>query len=389
MIRAFTLLLLLLSGQLDAQKVPPGIIHIPDLIDKKIELNLSDLCPDIFYTVLETTKESYIGTVGYLFMDQNLILVYDSQSHKLLRFTKDGRFAGEFMSQGKGPGEYVDISSIDGNGRGELLIMRDAAYIDILNYEGKRLKTIRLSWTPRVVRWVNPQVIALFYPNPAFYRNEGFEVTFMDLDGKVLSRGLKHSMKDTGTGLGTYTICQRNKGSLYYWNPQTDTVYTISPSAEIHPRYIFTHDRRHSDAMKNRSETYAPSLDGMYLVDAYCEWGDYLFVSGANNRLVYRGLFNKKKKIGGDVNYNHYSKLTWHGLFNDVDGGMHFWPGQNQPDGSLAKVWNADQLLEIYEHNKTIGIKIDPGRRSRFEQEVIGRITKSSNPVIMRMISKD
>jgi hypothetical protein len=383
-IRLLLFTLTFVSLHLNSQVVPPKEIYVPEILDHKIAMNLSDVFPDFSYTLLEATNGSYIGKIEMLFMDQNLILVYESMAKKLLRFSKDGRFVGEFMRRGNGPGEFIEIKSIDGNGNGALLILRNGQYIDIMDYEGHLVKTLRLSGTPVIARWVNPNVIALFYPYPNYYLNEGYEIDFIDRNGKLISRELKHSMKDTGSGIGTYIICQHNQGSLYYWNPQNDTVFTISQSAKVYPRYIFTHNGRHSDAMKTRTATYSPSLDAAYIVDLYHEWGDYIFISGFNTRISYLGLINKKRNISGDVNYD-MKKWTYKGLLNDVDGGMSFWPGQNQPDGSVTKPIDAINLLEIIEHNRSIGLKVDPAKKAAFQKEVSEKVTELSNPIIMRI----
>ncbi|MCX6226047.1 MAG: 6-bladed beta-propeller [Bacteroidia bacterium] len=383
-IRLLLITLSWISLQLNSQVIPPKEIYVPGIIDHKIELNLSGVFPYFSYTLLETTKGSYVGKIEMLFMDQNLILLYDGQSKKLLRFSKDGRFVGEFMTRGNGPGEFIEISSIDGNGEGAVLILKNGDCIDIMDYEGHLVKTFRLSVTPAIARWVNPNVIALFYPYPRYYQNGGYEIDFIDRSGKVISRELKHSMKDTGSGVGTYTICQHNQGSLYYWNPQNDTVFTISRSAGVYPRYIFTHDQRHSDAMKTRTARYSPSLDGVYIVASYHEWGDYIFLSGYNNKISYLGLINKKRNISGDINYD-MKKCTWDGLLNDVDGGMPFWPERNQPDGSMTKSIDAIKLLEICERNKLFGLKFDPAKKIGFQKEVFEKVTESSNPIIMRI----
>jgi len=111
-LRLLLIALSLISLQLNSQIVPPKEIYVPGIIDHKIELNLSDVFPDFAYTLLETTKGSYIGKIRMLFMDQNLLLVYDSQSQKLLKFSKDGRFIGEFMRNADpGPGKPVENQS--------------------------------------------------------------------------------------------------------------------------------------------------------------------------------------------------------------------------------------------------------------------------------------
>jgi hypothetical protein len=136
--------------------------------------------------------------------------------------------------------------------------------------------------------------------------------------------------------------------------------------------------------MKTRTADYSPSLDHKYFVESCYEWADYLFISRGNNRIVFRGVVNLNKNLSGDTNYD-LKRWTWQGLLNDVDGGMPFWPGWNQPDGSITSVIDAGDLIGIYNHNLTLGLQLDPVKQARFKKEVISRLTEMSNPVIMRI----
>ena len=64
---------------------------------------------------------------------------------------------------------------------------------------------------------------------------------------------------------------------------------------------------------------------------------------------------------------------------------MPFWHWAIQPDGSVTRVIEATRLLDIFEHNQKIGLKVDMVKHARFKKEVIDKLTDNSNPVIMKI----
>ncbi len=213
-----------------------------------------------------------------MIVDEDFILVLDSEYQKLLQFNKEGSFVGEFMKKGRGPGEFFEISSIDVNENRELLILRNGQFLDIMKYDGTIINSIRFEKTPVMARWVTPQVIALFYPYSSYFHNDGYEISFINMEGNILKKALKRQIDNNEKrGMGARIRSGRNTGSLYYWNHSCDTVYTISKSLDVFPRYVFQHDDRHIPVENYKNSNFMRS-DGMYTVEFYSEWGDYIFV---------------------------------------------------------------------------------------------------------------
>lgn len=359
-------------------------ISIPDLLDNKTDLNLSDIFSEISYIALESGRASYISRVKELIVDDDFILVLDRDFPKLLQFDRDGSFVGEFLNRGKGPGEFFEISSIDENENRELLILRNGQYLDILSYNSKVKNTIKFERTPKMAKWVTTNVIAMFYPYSSYFRNDGYEISFIDRSGTILKRALKRPFVPTERrGMGARIRIGRNNGSLFYWNHQSDTVYTITESMEVFPRYVFQHDERNIPVEKYKNPNTTRS-DGMYTVESYSEWGDYIFVFIVYDRHGFRGVINKNQNLSGNV-IGNYNQWTEPGLLNDIDGGSAFWPRTSQVDGSNVIALDPILLMETFKHNIEIGLSVDSKKQELLKESVIDHLNVMSNPVLMRV----
>jgi hypothetical protein len=374
-----------LSIGLNAQeKKSIAHISIPELIDKKINLNLSDVFPEVSYIPLESNKDNLIGIVNSLVVDKDFILIYDRKNTKLLQFDGKGSFVRPFMNRGKGPKEFGEISAIDANDNKELLIMREGQFIDIIRYDGTLIKTITLTVTPQSARWLNNDIMVLIFPFPNYLYNEGYEVCFMDRQGKVLKKTLKRPIEKVSRGSGSRARMGWNNGELYYWFHQSDTIYTITKSMEVYPRYALAHDRRHIPVDKYSISGFQPILDQQYTVESYDEWGDYIFINVAYNYHFFQCVFNAKLNLKGNV-IAEYNKWTYSGLLNNIDGGKPFWPGSLHKDGSRVNVLDPLELSETFSHNLEIKLKVNTVKQNLLKKEVIDRINDLSNPILMKV----
>lgn len=62
---------------------PESYINIPDLIDNKIDLKMSDVYSEISYTILETNKDIYISKVDGIIANDDYFLVLDNSKYLL------------------------------------------------------------------------------------------------------------------------------------------------------------------------------------------------------------------------------------------------------------------------------------------------------------------
>ena len=143
-------------------------LYVPDLLDNNIALNLADVFSSVSYIPLESNKGIYMNRINDLVVDDDFILAHDKRGNKLLQFDKSGKFIKEYMKVGRGPGEFFQIRSIDVNENKEILVLRDAKYLDIRTEQGDLLNSIEFETCPLSAKWLTNDIIILFYPYP-FY----------------------------------------------------------------------------------------------------------------------------------------------------------------------------------------------------------------------------
>lgn len=138
--RTLTLLLLLLStlllniscknsGTNNSASVigglVPMVVHLPKTGEKT--LNVSIFADTVVYIPLETTKESLVGHIDQIWMNDSLILIDDSDQGLLL-FGQDGDFIRKIGKNGRGPEEYLSIFAFD--------VIRDTIYVSSTGRRG-------------------------------------------------------------------------------------------------------------------------------------------------------------------------------------------------------------------------------------------------------------
>lgn len=366
-------------------------INVSALIDNKIELNLSDIWSRIEYIPLESNSECFIKAVKKIVFDDNHILLYDRDSRKLMLFDGLGNYLKDFMNYGRGPNEFFEITSIDCNSNHELLILRNGQFIDIVKFDQTMINTIKLSEaTPKLAKWLTNDIMVLFYPYPSYLLTKGYEICFIDRNGKIIKRSLKRETKgvEYGTGSGIIRV-GINNNEMYYWYRYSDTVYTIKPSMEVIPRYAFLHDDRnipYQEIIKDIDAGYTDNKK--YIVESYDEWQDYIFITMSYDRHYIRGVINQKLGVFGNTIYTYdhrIYKYIYSGLVNDIDGGFPFWPNVMPNDGSAINVIDPLRIKETTEFNLKQQFDMDARFNEKLRTEIISKINVYSNPIIMRV----
>lgn len=85
----------------------------------------SDLFLDCQIVELETTKDSYLASIGRMYRDGKYLYILDDRLHSVLLFDTIGRFVRKIHELGRGPGEYIQLSDMALAEDGSLLLMAD------------------------------------------------------------------------------------------------------------------------------------------------------------------------------------------------------------------------------------------------------------------------
>jgi len=73
--------------------------------DKKVDINLSDICDSVIYIPLETKKNCLLTRLNQIEIDNQSVFIQSGWS--LFRFDISGKFLNQYGKTGRGPGEYV------------------------------------------------------------------------------------------------------------------------------------------------------------------------------------------------------------------------------------------------------------------------------------------
>lgn len=97
----------LLSDTISYSYKKDGILYL-DLKtakEKKVDINLSDICDSVIYIPLETKKNCLLTHINQIEIDSKNIFIYSGWS--FFRFDISGKFLNQYGKTGRGPGEYI------------------------------------------------------------------------------------------------------------------------------------------------------------------------------------------------------------------------------------------------------------------------------------------
>ena len=140
------------------------------------EISISMLNLELETIELETNPKSIFSNVFALDLSSQHILIasyQNARSFNLLLFERNGKFVGSVGRQGKGPGEYQQLTDISFSPNGETIYILDrlAQHLLIFSNHRQHLKTVDVPGHPLLVEAVNNQEVLLAYQKP-FVENE-------------------------------------------------------------------------------------------------------------------------------------------------------------------------------------------------------------------------
>ena len=107
---------------------------------------LSELFSEVRLLPLETTPESFISQIREIVYHQSRFYILDSRLQKIFCFDENGKFLFRIAAQGKGPGEYSFIQSINVDAANQQLMLLDpaTARVHYFDLDGNFVQTVRI-----------------------------------------------------------------------------------------------------------------------------------------------------------------------------------------------------------------------------------------------------
>ncbi len=407
------------SNNLDVEKIPKQI-DIESNIGNFKKLELSSVASEIKYISLETTSSNLFSRiVSCQFFNNNILI---KTPEKILLFTDEGKFLCEISGKGKGPSEYR-LAGIPA-------IIKDLIYIPsiigrekllVFNRNGEFINAIPI---PR-------NYISSNYKNWLVLPNLDFLLQVPNISGSEKFRILKLNSKgDTIKGYPNTTFFNGPAdnlsggtialaGNFYIYNETVkfkevlnDTLWELGAS-ELIPQYIF---KRGKYGMPNSfralpREEYNDKLSEIiyvqdifetkskfYFRTAFLKQYPFNFYRTPNTDFDFEirepypilGIYDKKSKDTYFVKpTNTFEQIEPTGIYNDIDGGVNFYPKQANFNDLLISWIRAFELKQYIASNTFQSSIPKYPEKKKTLVKLADSLDDNDNPVLMLVRLKD
>lgn len=348
------------------------------------DVNLSDYVQYTHYVPLETNDSCLIQSINRVWSDSNYLIVYDyaplSGVQRLYLFSDKGDFLNQIGTEGRGPAEYMHISSvyIDRVNNHVGVICGVNAKLQIYTYEGDFVRSYKIS-----TEYIYMDDLALLpdgnllahYPAPpkpdAYYRNIGEQYKYeyrllVPTGDSLISKPLTAEASWANKGNQAHLILRPTTyigGDVYGVSLFSNTIWQYDEQ-ELKPKYTFDVGRNMIDSA---------------FIETYKEenWFDYNMMSTISNSGFTYGF-------GYVVTSDQYTLLKVN-LNDDIlifDGADALLIEKGDLWGFSDDFWANMSAISLIE---TEAIDIESGELLKIRDS----ITEDSNPVVCRYYLKD
>jgi hypothetical protein len=319
-------------------------------INKEINTPLSQLVKSAFYIKLEANPECLLPDIAKVLIDGSNLFVLNSHNDpdNLFLFNLEGKFIRSIGKSGRGPGEYLSILDIAINKiEKQVLILDSLGNLHIYSYDGKYIKTIKLTSRPSKIYFFN-NYLYLYQAWPYYSNNNGYSLTILDWENQSIKTNLlskkwaKVNESPQALTYPNFFIGELEGNKLTFWDQKFDTIYHISNPQTIVPKYIIELSEKLPRNLY-RTEEYLEEMKNGYDISELFDLENYIFFKIIGKKLEeYYYYYNKNNNV---LNKHDVTKDKSR-ILNDYDGS-----GPFRPIG-LAKyntIWTFKEPLKIKE----------------------------------------
>lgn len=381
-------------------------INITKVFEKEEKLNLSKIAKSIEYISLESNKDNILGRITKKNRDiqifENNILIKD-KSFNLFLFNNKGGFKTRIGSMGKGPGEYTRIEEIIPIPNKGLIAAYSASQQKVLMYnlEGEFEYSFKIDFWPLGLTYFNENLI-FFNLVGRRKLTDYYAMSIFNLKGELIKRLHYKEEEKKFEKNNTLRIKTRREekfilnDTLRFWEGDygKDIVYSLTKDLKIIPTYSVDFDDQlwtldmYSESKKIGFEEMVKHSN----IERYFESSAYLFfsIAYAKKRKFFNVLYNKKTEEGHSVSYKRENgKGLRFKFYNDIDGGMPFWPQGKVSDDKMYMIIHGYELKDYLARKKKKDNPIidELGRKKLLDIAENAKI--SDNPILMIVTLKN
>lgn len=389
----------------------PEIIHLENILDNFVTVNLSEFTDSIEYIKLETNDQFIIGKIIDIDVSEDRILILDNEKNCFL-FNKNGKFLSRIGKKGNGPGEYQLL--LQGKIGNHVVFVISTNKILTYNFKGEFLQEKNLPY-PISAAWLNnsffPTSDTTFLLQVPFHI-EGNQLAELNSEGSIVKKYFrgKSEINRLGT-LDTEANIYIHEGKFSYKCLLNDTLFRIHDTS-VSPIYTFDFGKYSvpPNAMNLTIKEYIALSTQSTMLKSFVESTNYLFLHlylGANSPKD----FNNEKKINNEIiNVGYrwlgvYSKkdktlrlskpsgfkdeINYTGIFNDLDGGLSVFPMQRINDSSFVTWFYPYELKSYTSSAEFLKKKVKNKEMKNRLSKLSNSLSFDDNPVLMKLKLKN
>jgi hypothetical protein len=396
----------------ESGKAAKGVIDVESAVGKGRVVNLSEIASDIKYVRLETKAESVIGNVWNVKLSKGKIYVSDNK-YTISIFSEDGKFIKKFSRVGRGPEEYVDISTFQVNDTdGGIEIMDRSGRIIRYDSDGNFIEVIdKVYQKARSQSFVKISdfIVSGWYQTSRLEGQMEFKygvTAYVDslniLSEKITTSLSSMKMQQVNGGMAVYMRIDppyliKHKDEVKFMMAECDTIFGIDSKGQISDKYVLGYGKYHSPKDMDYDTHTNNESNFVSLSTAFSETDRFLLLifnlramapepiertskgldgkeNITKNTNVY-AIFDKKK---GNLTFLNQPEKGTMGFKEDIKGGFPFWPRFTGNQGEFVNFRNAIDII----------IEAEKNPDDAFMNELASKLTENDNPVLIIVTPK-
>lgn len=206
--------------------------EIPNLIDIKSINDNIELSFNITAEIeIEQKKGFFIKQITKIKISNDYIFILDKSLSSLFQFKKDGSFIRKFDKFGEAPDEFLNLNDFDLDRANKKIytLSLDDRKVNIYNFEGEFLETIRLDFQIFQIALLNNNCLAM---RGSFFDENYHNIKIFDIEKKKVTNELSKFPKNIfPINLQNITGSFNSSKRLLINEPITYDIYTINDNS--------------------------------------------------------------------------------------------------------------------------------------------------------------
>jgi hypothetical protein len=362
--------------------VLPYNIDLENNITEDKSVPLTTMGTELEYIPLETTKSSMLRSINRIELSADYIFISDF--NKLLQFDRKGNFIRQVGSNGRGPGEYINVSDfcIDKD-KMKVYVLAWGIYA-VLEYDFvgrfiRKVATIPFETNQFLVNDSSGFVFHIYdVPDTTIASKNNLYIT--DSKCNILFKISRHFIRNSNYMIGRTSMYFYN-GSLRFEQYGVDTLYTVK-NDKLEPFAIFNLGQLKMDPNVIFPKPGSIEEVSRQLKDKLCirnvgENKNFIFVT------LYYGISDSSKSLIFNKLTSEISSLDNNGFTNDIDGGIPFWPKYIYSDSILVDYYGANGFLNKIGKVDSKQQKVKYGDKYIQLEKLLNILDNLANPVLI------